>query len=36
VRLRVLRVNPAERLYWRLGFEVVGETESHLLMELVP
>jgi ribosomal protein S18 acetylase RimI-like enzyme len=33
LRLRVLRVNPAERLYRRLGFEVVGETESHLLME---
>jgi len=36
VRLRVLRVNPAHRLYLRLGFDVVGETESHHLMEFVP
>ncbi|MEZ5989285.1 MAG: GNAT family N-acetyltransferase [Planctomycetota bacterium] len=33
VRLRVLRVNEAQRLYRRLGFEVVGETEFHVLME---
>jgi ribosomal protein S18 acetylase RimI-like enzyme len=33
VRLRVMRVNQAQRLYRRLGFKVVGETETHLLME---
>lgn len=33
VRLRVLRVNPAQRLWRRLGFDVVGETETHLVME---
>jgi ribosomal protein S18 acetylase RimI-like enzyme len=33
VRLRVLRVSQAQRLYRRLGFKVVGETETHLLME---
>ncbi len=31
-RLRVLKANPAQRLYLRLGFEVVGETETHLQM----
>jgi GNAT superfamily N-acetyltransferase len=33
VRLRVLKVNPAQRLWGRLGFTVVGETETHWLME---
>jgi GNAT superfamily N-acetyltransferase len=33
VRLRVFRVNPAQNLYLRLGFKVIGETETHLLME---
>jgi len=33
VRLRVMRVNQAQRLYRRLGFKVVGETETHLYME---
>ena len=33
VRLRVLRVNPARRLYERLGFKVTGETETHFEME---
>jgi GNAT superfamily N-acetyltransferase len=33
VRLRVLRVNPAQRLYARLGFAVIGQTETHVLME---
>jgi GNAT superfamily N-acetyltransferase len=32
VTLRVLKVNPARRLYERLGFDVVGETETHVLM----
>ncbi len=32
-RLQVFRVNPARRLYERLGFRVVGESETHLLME---
>jgi len=33
VRLRVLRANPAQRLYERLGFAVTGYTETHVLME---
>ena len=33
VRLRVLRVNPAQALYRRLGFAVVQETDTHLYME---
>lgn len=31
-RLQVLKVNPARRLYERLGFETTGETETHYLM----
>lgn len=33
VRLRVLRSNPAQRLYARLGFKKVGTTGDSLLME---
>lgn len=33
VTLRVLKVNPARRLYERLGFKVVEETDTHYLME---
>jgi len=33
VRLQVLRPNPAQRLYARLGFSVVGTTETHIHME---
>ncbi|HEU4430227.1 MAG TPA: GNAT family N-acetyltransferase [Myxococcota bacterium] len=36
IHLRVLRVNPARRLYERLGFEIVGETETHFLMQREP
>lgn len=36
VTLRVLKVNPARRLYERLGFVVVGETAPHYLMEARP
>ena len=32
VRLRVLKINPARRLYARLGFVVTGETATHCLM----
>jgi len=32
VQLRVIRENPARRLYERLGFRVVAETETHFLM----
>jgi GNAT superfamily N-acetyltransferase len=32
IRLRVLRVNPARRLYERHGFAVVEETETHYTM----
>lgn len=31
--LQVLKVNPARRLYERLGFEVIAETETHYLMK---
>lgn len=33
VTLRVLKGNPARRLYERLGFVAVGETETHSLMK---
>lgn len=32
IRLQVLKVNPAQNLYRRLGFEVAGKTETHLVM----
>ncbi len=32
VRLQVLKINPARRLYERLGFVITGETETHYLM----
>lgn len=34
--LRVLRGNPARRLYERLGFAAVGQTETHTRMRLLP
>jgi ribosomal protein S18 acetylase RimI-like enzyme len=36
VSLRVLKVNPAKRLYERLGYVVVEETESHYCMKATP
>lgn len=36
VTLRVLKVNPAKRLYERLGFVVTDETETHYLMKVSP
>ena len=36
VALTILKVNPARRLYERLGFAVVGETETHFRMEAKP
>ena len=33
VRLQVFRGNPARRLYQRLGFSVVGESDTHVMME---
>ncbi|MAG35132.1 MAG: GNAT family N-acetyltransferase [Dehalococcoidia bacterium] len=36
VRLQVLKVNPARRLYERLGFGDTGATDTHYLMEWVP
>lgn len=36
VSLRVLKGNPARRLYERLGFVTVDETETHYLMEACP
>jgi ribosomal protein S18 acetylase RimI-like enzyme len=32
VYLRVLKVNPAKRLYDRLGFSVIEETPTHYIM----
>jgi len=32
VRLQVLKVNPAKRLYERLGFSVAEETPTHYIM----
>jgi ribosomal protein S18 acetylase RimI-like enzyme len=34
--LQVLKPNPARRLYERLGFQVVGETATHLRMKWQP
>jgi ribosomal protein S18 acetylase RimI-like enzyme len=34
VRLQVLKVNRAQQLYARLGFEIVAETPTHFVMEL--
>lgn len=36
VRLRVFKLNPARRLYERLGFRITGEIETHFLMERAP
>ncbi|HEY8291619.1 MAG TPA: GNAT family N-acetyltransferase, partial [Thermomicrobiales bacterium] len=36
VRLQVLKVNPARRLYERLGFVITGETATHVLMARLP
>jgi ribosomal protein S18 acetylase RimI-like enzyme len=36
VTLQVLKGNPARRLYERLGFVVVGVTETHTLMKAMP
>lgn len=32
ISLRVLKINPARQLYLRLGFSVIGETETHYWM----
>jgi len=36
LELQVLKVNPARALYERLGFAVVGETDTHHLMRARP
>jgi ribosomal protein S18 acetylase RimI-like enzyme len=36
IRLFVLKVNPARRLYERLGFQVLEETETHYVMRRNP
>ncbi len=33
VSLQILKINPAQNLYKRLGFETIGETETHFLMQ---
>ncbi len=35
VHLHVNRTNPAQRLYTRLGFKQVAETDTHLILEWV-
>jgi len=32
VRLQVLKVNPAKKLYERLGFEIFDETDTHFFL----
>jgi ribosomal protein S18 acetylase RimI-like enzyme len=36
VKLQVLKVNPARRLYERLGFQCTGETPTHYVMRREP
>ncbi len=36
VALQVLKINPARNLYGRLGFSIIGETETHFLMRVTP
>lgn len=36
VMLHVLKVNPAKKLYERIGFVEVEETETHFLMKAIP
>ncbi|MHC4598048.1 MAG: GNAT family N-acetyltransferase [Planctomycetota bacterium] len=36
VKLQVLKVNPARRLYERMGFIAKGETDTHIQMEWRP
>lgn len=36
LRLQVMKVNPARRLYERIGFAVVGETDTHYQMRWTP
>lgn len=36
VELEVQKVNPARRLYERLGFAIVGETETHYQLRVEP
>jgi ribosomal protein S18 acetylase RimI-like enzyme len=35
-RLLVLKVNPARRLYERMGFQCIGETSTHYVMKREP
>jgi len=35
VGLRVLKINRAKELYERLNFRVIGETETHFIMESI-
>lgn len=34
LRLQVFKVNPAQKLYQRIGFIATGETDTHIAMEL--
>jgi ribosomal protein S18 acetylase RimI-like enzyme len=34
LRLQVFKVNPARRLYERLGFAKIGESKTHIQMEM--
>jgi len=36
VKLQVLRMNPAQHLYQRLGFVVTGQDEMYIQMEIRP
>ena len=36
VDLQVFKINPAARLYKRLGFQKTGETENHVQMRWMP
>ncbi len=36
IRLQVLKVNPARRLYERMGFKICGETATHFILRANP
>lgn len=36
IKLQVLKINPARRLYERLGFQITDKSETHYMMKYFP